>query len=274
MAHPAFWKGYLKLSLVTCPVTMTPATTESEKVRFHTLNRESGRRVRSQYVDAETGKPVDDHDQVKGYESTEGQFVTFSDDELEAVQLESVRTIDIDNFVPADTIPWIYYDSPYYVMPSDKVGEEAFAVIREAMAQKGVVGISRVVLFRRERAVMLQPREGGIVLWTLRYGDEVREPDAYFAGIDSEKSEPKLIKMISELIDDRSEPWNPDMVKDPVQEQLKAIIAEKRKKSPKSKGKKAEPEPDGQGASNVINLMDALKTSLEKSQRKPTSRKK
>lgn len=272
-AH-AFWKGYLKLSLVTCPVSMTPATTESEKVRFHTLNRATKRRVRSQYVDAETGKPVDDDDEVKGYETSEGQFVTFTDEELEAVELESVRTIDIDNFVPADTIPWIYYDSPYYVMPTDKVGEEAFAVIRDAMAQKQVVGISRVVLFRRERAVMLQPRDNGIILWTLRYGDEVRDPEPYFEGIDREKSEPKLVKMIKELIEDRSKPWDSKMVEDPVQDQLKALIAERRKKTGKAPAAKATEQPDGAGASNVVDLMSALKSSLERSAKKPAAKKK
>lgn len=274
MAAPAFWKGYLKLSLVTCPVTMTPATTESEKVTFHTINRATKRRVRSRYVDAETGKPVDNDDELKGYETTEGQFVTFTDEELESVELESVRTIDIDNFVPIDTIPWIYYDSPYYVLPSDKVGEEAFAVIRDAMMEKNVVGISRVVMFRRERAVMLQPRDNGIILWTLRYGDEVREPDAYFEGIDTDKAEPKLISLIKDLIEDRSEPWDPKMVEDPIQDQLKALIADRRKKSGKAPTKKIDKEPDGPGASNVVNLMDALKTSLERSQKKPAAKKK
>lgn len=265
MAKAAFWKGYLKLSLVTCPVSMTPATTESEKVRFHTLNRATGRRVRSRYVDSETGKPVPDKDEVKGYETSEGEFVTFTDEELESVELESVRTIDIDRFVPADAIPWIYHDSPYYVTPNDKVGEEAFAVIREAMAQKGVVGISRVVLFRRERAVMLQPRGKGIVLWTLRYGAEVRDAEAYFEGIDKDKTDPKLMKMIKELIEERTKPWEPDMAADPVQKQLKAIIAAKGKKGT---AKKPKQEPDGAGASNVVNLMDALKSSLERSEKK------
>ncbi|TKT74771.1 Ku protein [Aquamicrobium sp. LC103] len=269
MARAAFWKGYLKLSLVTCPVTMTPATTEGEKVRFHTLNKETGRRVKTRYVDSETGKPVKEDDEVKGYETSDGQFVTFEDEELEAVALESVRTIDIDTFVKKDTINWIYYDSPYYVAPDDKVGEEAFAVIREAMASKGVVGISRVVLFRRERAVMLEPRGNGIVLWTLRYGNEVRDPADYFSTIDDEKAEPKLLKMITTLIDERSESWSPSMVQDPVQTQLKAIIAEKRKKSGKAK-KKPDEEQDGRGASNVVDLMGALKKSLEKSEKKPS----
>ncbi len=273
MAVPAFWKGYLKLSLVTCPIAMTPATTESEKVRFHTINKATGRRVRSRFIDAETGRMVPDEKQVKGYETTEGQFVTFEDEELEAVALESVRTIDIEEFVPAGSIPWIFYDSPYYVTPNDKVGEEAYAVIRDAMAEKGVVGISRVVLFRRERAVMLEPRDKGIVLWTLRYGEEVRQPEAYFSNIERGKNDPKLLDMVTRLIAEKQKPWDPHMVEDPVQEQLKDLIASRRKKG--KAAPKAKPEEDEEaGASNVVSLMDALKKSIEKSGKQSGSRRK
>jgi DNA end-binding protein Ku len=276
MAAPAFWKGYLKLSLVTCPISMTPATTESEKVKFHTINRKTGRRVRSQYVDSETDKPVESEDQIKGYEASSTQFVTFEDEELDSVALESVRTIDIDQFAPADSVPWIFYDSPYYVTPNDKVGEEAYAVIRDAMASKGVVGISRVVLFRRERAVMLQPRDNGIILWTLRYGDEVREPEAYFKDIDDGKNDPKLLRLITQLIDERSVSWDASMVHDPVQEQLKDLIAQRRKKQGKPASRKPDDGESGQGtANNVVDLMSALKKSLEKPAGKPrTSGKK
>lgn len=267
MAQPAFWKGYLKLSLVTCPVAMTPATTESEKVRFHTINRKTKRRVRARYVDSVTGKAVDDAQELKGYETSEGQFVTFTEDELASVALESVRTIDIDEFVPADTIPWIYYDSPYYLTPTDKVGEEAYAVIREAMRQKGVVGVSRVVLFRRERAVMLEPRGDGIVLWTLRYGDEVRDAEAYFEEIDRKKADGKLLKMIEDLIDDRSRDWDPEMVRDPVQENLKTLIAARKKRKDGVTPAPATQKKEDAG-SNVIDLMTALKKSMEKSGRK------
>jgi len=262
MARTAYWKGYLKLSLVTCPVTLTPATTEGEKVRFHTINRKSGRRVRSQYVDAETGKPVRDADEVRGYETSEGQFITFDDEELDAVALESVRTIDVDTFVPADSISWIWYEKPYYVAPNDKVGEEAFAVIREAMAEKDVVGISRLVMGRRERAVLLEPRGKGIVLWTLRFGDEVRDPDEYFADIDPEKSESRMLKLVTQLIEERSTSWNPKMVEDPVQDKLVSIIESRKKKA--SKKTVAEPIEQEGSSSNVVSLMDALKKSLEK----------
>ena len=158
MAPRTFWKGYLKLSLVTCPVTLMPATTEGEKVRFHTLNADTGNRVVSQYVDSVTEKPVREDDEVKGYQRGEDDYVMLEDAEIEAVALDSTRTIDIDMFVPDHSIGWVWYDRPHFLLPGDEVGQEAFAVIRDAMAATGTVGISRVVMYRRERAVMLKPR--------------------------------------------------------------------------------------------------------------------
>ena len=190
MAPRPSWRGYLRLSLVTCPVAMLPATSEAEKVRFHTLNRATGNRVQARYLDAETGKPVDDEDQVKGYERDDGEYVMLEDEELQAVALESTRTIDIDCFVAADAIGGIWYDTPHYLIPDDKVGEEAFSVIREAMVKSNTRAISRVVLSHRERAVLLEPHDKGMVLWTLRYGDEVRDEAEYFKGIKG-KPDPK-----------------------------------------------------------------------------------
>jgi len=258
MASRSFWKGYLKLSLVTCPVAMTPATTENDKVRFHTLNRKTGNRVVSRYVDAVTGKPVDEDNEVKGYTRGEDDYVLLEEDELAAVGLESARTIDIDRFVPADSIDWVWYDAPHYLTPDDPVGEEAFSVIRDAMASTAMVGISRLVMYRRERAVMLEPRGNGIVLWTLRYGDEVRDPEAYFGKIGGGKPEPKLMTLVRKLIDERTKPWEPKMVDDPVQDRLLDIIAAKKKGKKPTRAAKPEPE----APSNVINIMDALRKSL------------
>jgi DNA end-binding protein Ku len=258
VAQRSFWKGYLKLSLVTCPVAMMPATSDSEKIRFHTLNRATGNRIEARYVDAETGKPVEDGDEVKGYQQDAEHYVMLEEDELRAVALESTRTIDIDMFVPKDSISWLWYDKPHYLVPDDPVGEEAFTVIREAMAATGMVGLSRLVLYRRERAVMLQPRERGIVLWTLRYGDEVRDPENYFADIKSEKVEPELLSLVTALIDKRTQDWSAELVRDPVQENLQAIIAAKKKGRAAPKKKAKEPTPP----SNVINIMDALKKSM------------
>lgn len=258
VAPRAFWRGYLKLSLVTCRVTMTPAVSESGKVRFHNLNRKTHARVLSQYVDAETGEAVEDEDQVKGYEKGEGDYVLFEDEEIEDVGLESTRTIDIDTFVPAQSIGWVWYDRPHYLAPDDDVSAEAFAVIREAMARTNTGGVARLVMYRRERAVLLLPKDKGIVVWTLRYGDEVRDPGGYFENVGDEKADAQHLTMMKKLIDERTDHWRPSMADDPVQESLLDIIAQ-RKKGKKTK-KRAEAKPEE--PSNVIDIMSALKKSL------------
>lgn len=258
MAPPYYWKGYLKLSLVTCAVAMMPATTASEKVRFHTINRKTGHRIRSRYVDAVSGKPVEDADQVRGYPRGADDYVMLEDAELDAVALESTRTIDIDRFVPRDSIDWIWYDTPHFLVPGDKVGAEAFSVIRDAMAAARSAGLSRLVLYRREHAVMLVPRGKGIVLWTLRYAAEVRDEKEYFAGIPARKSDPKLKRMVAALIDERTEPWSSEMVRDPVQEKLRDIIRAKETGRKPAKAKAPAKKPD-----NVVSIMDALRRSLE-----------
>ena len=268
MAPRSFWKGYLKLSLVTCPVAMTPATSEGEKVRFHTLNARTGHRIASRYVDAGTGKPVADEDQVSGYPRGEDEYVMLEADEIASLALESTRTIDIEMFVPADSIGWIWYDKPHYLTPDDAIGEEAFCVIRDAMAATATVGIARLVLYRRERAVLLEPRDKGIVLWTLRYGDEVRPEADYFAGIEPGKVDAAALKLVTRLIDDRTTAWDPAMVADPVQDKLLEIIAAKtktRKRSAKPAAEKPAPR------SNVVDIMDALKKSIA-AEKKPKGR--
>lgn len=259
MAPRAFWKGYLKLSLVTCPVAMSPVISQEEKVRFRTLNRKTGNPVASRYVDAVTGRVVSEDDEVKAYPRGEDEYVMLEDEEIEAVALESTRTIDIESFVSRETIEWIWYDTPHYLVPNDTVGEEAFSVIREAMASTGTVGISRLVLYRRERAVMLEPRGKGIVLWTLRYGDEVREEQDYFAGLKGMKPDSRALALVKTLIGERTREWTPEMAEDPVQDRLLAMIAAKKKgrKRP-AKPKEAQP-----GSGNVINIMDALRKSIK-----------
>jgi len=259
MASRSFWKGYLKLSLVTCPVAMMPATSEEEKVRFRTLNGKTGNPVVSRYVDAVTGKAVNEDDEVKGYPRGENDYVMLEDEEIEAVALESTRTIDIETFVPRETIAWIWYDTPHYLVPNDTVGEEAFSVIREAMAATGTVGISRLVLYRRERAVMLEPRGKGIVLWTLRYGDEVRNEKDYFSGLGKAKPEARALSLVKALIKERTKKWDPKMADDPVQDRLLDIIAAK-KKGRKRPAKRKAPPPT---AGNVVNIMDALRRSIK-----------
>lgn len=237
---------------------MSPATSQSEKVRFHILNAKTGNRVVSRYVDAVSGNPVDEDDEVKGYPRGEDDYVMLEDEEIESVALESTRTIDIEMFVPRDSIEWIWYDKPHYIAPSDPVGEEAFAVIRDAMASTETVGISRLVIYRRERAVMLAPRDKGIVLWTLRYGDEVRSPSEYFRDLKNGKPDPKAMTLVKKLIDERTGAWEPDMVADPVQDRLLEIIASKKKDRKTTPKAKPAVEPPG----NVINIMDALRKSI------------
>jgi DNA end-binding protein Ku len=255
-----YWKGYLRLSLVTCPVNMTPATSESEKVRFHTLNKETGNRVVSRYIDSVTGKPVRDENEAKGYARGENDYVVLTEDDLDAVELDTVKTIDIEKFVPADSIEWVYLEKPHYLMPDDPVGQEAFAVIREAMNADDVVGVSKLVIGRRERAVVLEPRGEGIVLWTLRFGDEVRSKESYFEDIDGD-GDPDLVPMVQKLIKQKTTQWSPTMVSDPIQEALMSIIAEKKKAlrpSKKPRSKSSDTPPKG----NVIDIMDALRKSL------------
>lgn len=272
MAPRTFWKGYLKLSLVTCPVAMMPAVTESEKIRFHTLNRATGNRVESRYVDAETSQPIEEDDEAKGYERGDGEYVVLEDEELNSVALESTRTIDIDLFAPKESIEWVWYDRPHYLMPDDPVGEEAFSVIRDAMAATGMVGISRLVLYRRERAVMLVPRDRGIVLWTLRYGEQVRDPELYFGDIKTQTVDANLMSLVTTLISERTKPWKREMASDPVQERLLEIITSKKKGKRPPRHEEAPERP-----SNVISIVDALKKSIaseepRKSQKSPSKK--
>jgi DNA end-binding protein Ku len=232
---------------------MEPARTAEDTISFHTVNRRTGNRVESRYVDAETGKPVSDDDQVKGYPVDDETSVMIEDEELEAVALESTRTIDIERFVPAEDVGWIWLDRPHFLKPADKVGEEAFAVIREAMTATRTAALSRLVLYRREHAVALLPRDKGIVLWTLRYRDEIRPAEPVPGKVDA-----KVARLVSRLIKARTGEWSADLVSDPVQANLEKIIAGKKTKRVKPKLSEA-PKPTGD---NVVSIMDALKRSL------------
>ncbi len=265
MVQRPFWTGYLKLSLVTCPVAMTPTHTWGEKIRFHTIDRNTGDRVVSRYLDGKTGKVLDEKDMVKGYERSAGEYIALEDEELDSVALETTRTIDIEKFVPKESVEWIWYDRPHFLTPNDPVGEEAFSVIRDGMNATKTVGMSRLVLYRRERTVLLQPRERGIVLWTLRYGDEIRDAKTYFNTIQPDKPDPKLMSLILTLIEERTRPWTPSLTADPVQKNLVQIIASKKKGARPTRAKPRAPA----GSTNVISIMDALRRSVESERRRP-----
>ena len=192
MAPRANWKGYLRLSLVSCPIALYPASSLSEKVSFNRINRKTGNRLKQQNVDSETGEVVSREDMVRGYEVAKGQYMIVEDEEVEAVQIESTRTIDIDQFVPKNEIDERYVDSPYYIAPDGAVGQEAFAVIRDTIAKLNMVALGRVVLARREHVIALEPKGRGLVGTTLRYPYEVRAEKPYFEDI----SELKLPKEV------------------------------------------------------------------------------
>jgi DNA end-binding protein Ku len=208
-----------------------------------------------------TGKPLADGDEVKGYERGENEYVMLEDEELDAVALASTKTIDITVFAQRETIQWIWLETPYYLSVEDPVGQEAFSVIRDAMAAQKMVGISKLVISRRERTVMLEPRGKGIVLWTLRYGDEIRDEDSYFAAIGDETAAADMMPLVQQLIKQQTKHWDgKTMVVDPVQDKLLELI--ELKKRVLKKTAKAKPAAPVASAGNVVNIMDALRKSI------------
>ncbi|PDQ18146.1 Ku protein [Mesorhizobium sanjuanii] len=256
MAPRPAWKGYLKLSLVTCAIELTNVVTHTEKVSFRILNRKTGNTVKRLYVDAESGKPLEEGDEIKGYEVGSGEFIHIEEDEIEAVQIESSHTMSLDGFIEKSSIQQIYLDTPYYVAPADKVSEEAFAVIRDAMAAEKKAGLARLVLYNRERPVVVEPLGKGMVLTTLRYGDTVRQPDSVFGDIKATKTDGEMIDLAEHIIDKKRAKFDPTKFDDRYEDALLELIRAKKagKKAPKAK---ATPKP-----SNVVNLFDALKKSL------------
>ena len=256
MAPRPNWKGYLKLSLVSCSVALYSATSTSQRVRFNIINRNTGNRVHNQVVDAETEEPVEQEDRVKGYQVEKGQYVLVEDEELDEVALESTHTIDIEAFVPRSEVDEIYLDEDYYIAPNDKVGTEAFAVIREAMKKEDLVGIARVVLYRRERILMLAPRGDGIMATALRYRTEVRAEKDYFSDIPNVKVPADMLDLAVHILKSKKAHFDPDQFEDRYEDALVALIKAKHAGKPIPKLEEAKP-------SNVINLMDALKRSVK-----------
>jgi DNA end-binding protein Ku len=256
MAPRPNWKGYLKLALVSCPVALYTAQSASERISFHMMNRNTGHRLKQQYIDAETGELVESADRVKGYEVARNDYVLIEPEELKDVQIESTHTIDIEHFVPRSEIDPVYYDSTYYIVPDDEVGAEAFAVIREAMRKRDMVGLARVVLYGRERIIMLEPRGKGMAGTTLHYNYEVRDDKAYFEDITNKHVGKDMLDLASHIIDTKVGHFDPSEFKDRYQDAVVDLIRAKRAGKPL-------PTPAAPKPSNVVNLMDALKRSLE-----------
>ncbi|HEY3146446.1 MAG TPA: Ku protein [Dongiaceae bacterium] len=252
----SYWKGYLKLSLVSCAVALYNATSAADRVSFNTLNRKTGNRLKQLMIDSVTEEPVDPSDRVKGYQVNKGQYVTVEDEELEALKIESTKLIDIEAFVPQSEVDEIYFDSPYYMAPDDRVAEEAFAVIRDAMTAKKVVGIGRIVLNRRERMLMLAPRDKGIMATTLRYPYEVRQDAEYFSGISDIKLPEDMMGIAEVIIDRKSGHFQPDKFSDRYEEAVVSLLRAKQ-------AGQTFAVPESPAPSKVVNIMDALKRSLE-----------
>jgi Ku protein len=209
MAPRANWKGYLRLSLVSCPIALYPASSLSEKVSFNRINRKTGNRLKQQNVDAETGEVVPRDDTVRGYEVAKGQYMVVEDEEIEAVQIESTRTIDIDRFVPKSEIDERYIDSPYYLAPDGAIGHEAFAVIRDTIAKLNMVAVGRVVLARREHVIALEPKGRGLVGTTLRYPYEVRDEKLYFEDLPELKLPKDMLDLAAHIVETKSGHFDP-----------------------------------------------------------------
>jgi DNA end-binding protein Ku len=256
VAPRAYWKGYLKLSLVSCPIALFPATSEREKISFHQINKNTGHRIKYQKIDAESGDEVESTDIIKGYQVGKGEYLEIEPEELEAIAIESKRTIDIDEFVPRKEIDELYFNSPYYIVPDGEVGQQAFAVIREAIRQEGMVAIGKVVFTSREHVIALEARGKGLLGVTLRYPYEVRKEEEYFDDIPDEKLPKDMLDLAKHIVDSKKAEWKPERFEDQYEDALKELL--KKKQS----GQKIEA-PREREPSKVINLMDALRRSVE-----------
>lgn len=265
MAPRANWKGYLKLSLVSCAVALFPATSTSQRVRFNILSRKTGHRVRYEVVDADTNDPVPDEDRVKGYKVEDNAYVFVEEEELDKVALESTHAIDIESFVHRSEVDAIYLDAPYFLVPDDRIAQEAFAVIRDAMQKENMVGLARVVLNRRERILMIEPRGKGLLATTLHYKNEVRKDGVYFEDIPDIKITPDMLELAVHIVGTKTAHFDPAKFEDRYEQALAELIQSKR--AGETIVAKPAPQP-----SNVVNLMDALRRSVQ-SERPPAGPK-
>lgn len=256
MAARPTWQGHLKLSLVTCPVALYTATSSASHVSFHLINPETNNRIRMVPTDPDAG-PVERSDLVKGYEVSKDEYVLFDDEDFDKVRLESTRTISIDEFVDEADIDRLYWNDPFYVVPEKGVGAEAFAVIRDAMEAAGKVAIGCLVLRGRERQIALEVRGKGLVAYSLRAHDEVRDAADYFDDIPEVKPDKDMVEIATRIIGQKEAEFDPSQFKDRYDEALKEMIKAKQKGG---KGVVEAPEPDD---TNVVDLMEALRASLK-----------
>ncbi len=261
MAPRANWKGYLRLSLVSCPIALYPASSLREKVSFNRINRKTGHRLKQQNVDSETGEVVPREDIARGYEVGKDQYLIVEDEEIDAVQIESTRTIEIDQFVPRSEIDDRFIDSPYYLAPDGKVGQDAFAVIRDTIAKMNMVALGRVVLTRREHIIALEPRGRGLLGLTLRYPYEVRDEQPYFEDIPDLKLPKEMLDLATHIVQTKTAHFDPAQFEDRYENALVDLLKKK------EAGEKIEPAKEGP-TPQVVNLMDALRASIDAEKKK------
>lgn len=269
MAPRPSWEGHLRLSLVSCPVALYTATSREGDVSFRLINPDTGNRVRQLMVDAETGKEVERKDLVRGFEVEKDQYILLSDEEIRSVRLESTRTIDIERFVSRDEIDRIWWDVPYYLIPSEKAGMEAFVVIREALRKTGRIALGRVAMHTRERLVAIEPREEGLLVTTLRSRDDIRDAAEVFDTIPDRKADTRMVAIAEQIIAQQQGPFDPSEFVDHYEEALRELIRSKQEDG--DGGVPAAPPPRDD---NVIDLMEALKRSLGGGDEAPAKRAK
>lgn len=261
MAARAYWQGQIRLALVSIPVEIYAATKSGAQIAFHQIHEPSGKRVRYEKTVPGLG-PVKPEDIVKGFEVSKGDYVLLQPDEIEAVKLESKKTLELTQFVDADEIDVLYYERPYYVVPADDLAEEAFVVLREALRRARKVGLGQLAMRGREYIVSLKPCGRGMVLETLRYADEVNKAQSYFREIDDVKPDPELLDLAEALIEKKTAPFKPDSFHDRYVDALERLIDKKKK----AKGRRIiedEDEAPAKRSGNVIDLMAALKKSVD-----------
>jgi len=262
-----YWKGYLKLALVSCPIALHAACSTAERVAFRQINKATGNRLRQQLIDEETRAPVAPEDKGRGYEVAKGQFLTVDDAELEAIEIESTHTIEIDSFVPRSQIDQRFFDAPYYVTPSEPVGQEAFALIREAMRGKGMVALGRLVLSKRERVIALEAYDTGLLGTTLRYPSEVRKAEEYFCNVPELTIAPEMLTLAEHIVDSKAGDIDPLTFRDRYEEALLAHL------KAKQAGAVPERKQTSAAARRVINLMEALRRSVAEDKKLAAPRK-
>lgn len=267
MAPRPSWKGHLRLSLVSCPVRLFPATSTSQRISFNQLHGKTHNRINVKPVDPELGL-VDRSELVRGYEYEPKKYVIIDDEDLDAVKIESTHTMNIEAFVPAGDVDPIYQDSPYYLTPDGTLAEETFIVLREALRRSGKLAIARVVLSSRERVLTIGPRETGMFVQTLRNPNEVRASAAYFDEIAEGSPDPEMLELAEALIAQKTTAFDPKAYEDRYETALMAMIKEK------LKGQKPVVAAEPDRGANVVDLMAALKASLGQSKPPAKSRSK